>query len=102
MKLVDFRLDRETDEITASVNVIFEDCDLPEKRVFFKTPTAFANGFDASPNAFLVGCLLPALHLGERRIFVEGDVCPFLREGIGGGHAYSFPLDPRKIPADPC
>ncbi len=87
MKLVDFRLDREKDEIISSVNVIFEDCALPEKRVFFKTSAAFADGFDVSCDAFLVGCLLPALHLGERRIFVEGAVCPFLKEGIAAAMA---------------
>ena len=83
MKLVDFNLVRDADIVTASVRVIFEDNDLPEKTVFIKTNTAFAGGFDVNPDAFLVGCLLPALHLGEKRLFIEGEVCPFLKEGIG-------------------
>ena len=83
MKLVDFDLVREDGLVTASARVVFEDNDLPEKTVFIKTDAEFAPGFDVNPDAFLVGCLLPALHLGEKRLFIEGEVCPFLREGIG-------------------
>jgi hypothetical protein len=43
----------------------------------------FAEGFGANPDAFLVGCLLPALHLGEQRIFMDQAICPFLKEGTG-------------------
>ena len=43
---------------------------------------SFAQGFGANPDAFLVGCLLPALHLGEKRIFMDQAVCPFLKEGV--------------------
>ncbi|MEH0018842.1 MAG: hypothetical protein V6Z89_04265 [Desulfobacter sp.] len=82
MKLVDFNMTRASGEVTASATVIFEDSDLPDKTVFIKTGAAFADGFDANPDAFLVGCLLPALHLGEKRLRIEGDVCPFLLEGI--------------------
>ncbi len=83
MKLVDFNLVRDADIVTASVRVIFEDNELPEKTVFIKTNSSFADGFDVNPDAFLVGCLLPALHLGEKRLFIEGEVCPFLKEGVG-------------------
>ena len=82
MKLSDFRLEKEGKDLTASVNVIFEDCDRPEKRVFIKTPSQFAQGFDVNPDAFLVGCLLPALHLGERRICLDREIDPFLKEGV--------------------
>ncbi len=52
------------------------------KKSIFKTPEDHARGFSANPDAFLTGCLLPALHLGEKRVFVDGAVCPFLKEGI--------------------
>lgn len=82
MKLVDFKQIQEDDAVIASVRVVFEDSDRPEKIVYIKTPAGFARGFSANPDAFLVGCLLPALHLGEQRIYVDEKICPFLKEGI--------------------
>ncbi len=83
MKIIDFNLTRDSEFATASARVIFEDCNRPEQRVYIKTPLSFAPGFDANPDAFLVGCLLPALHLGEKRIYIEQAICPFLKEGVG-------------------
>jgi hypothetical protein len=82
MKITQIQLEHDAGFATASARVIFEDRDLSEKTVFIKTPKDHARGFDANPDAFLVGCLLPALHLGEKRIFVDGPVCPFLKEGV--------------------
>ncbi|HCY83930.1 MAG TPA: hypothetical protein DHV36_02215, partial [Desulfobacteraceae bacterium] len=82
MKLVDFNLDKDGDAVTASARVVFEDNDRDPKTVFIKTTEEFADGFGVNPDAFLVGCLLPALHLGEKRLWVDGEVCPFLLEGV--------------------
>ncbi|MCP3941955.1 MAG: hypothetical protein GY710_10795 [Desulfobacteraceae bacterium] len=83
MKIIDFNLTRDSQFVTAGARVIFEDCNRPEQSVFIKTPLSFASGFEANPDAFLVGCLLPALHLGEKRIFIGQKICPFLKEGLG-------------------
>lgn len=83
MKLVDFKLERDAGDVTASARVVFEDCGHPEQTVFIKTAEAHARGFGVNPDAFVAGCLLPALHLGESRLHVDGEVCPFLLEGIG-------------------
>ena len=82
MKLLDFNLEQDADSVTARVRVVFEDSDRPDQVVYIKTLPEFAQGFDVNPDAFLVGALLPALHLGEKRIFVEGEICPFLKEGV--------------------
>jgi hypothetical protein len=111
MKIIDFNLARDSQFATASARVIFEDCNRPEKTVFIRTPLSFAKGFTANPDAFLVGCLLPALHLGEKRIFIEQAICPFLKEGVGvamnilshwtreGGKEHQY--TPIKIEANP-
>lgn len=67
----------------ASARVVFENCDRPSKTVFIKTPVSDAAGFDANPDAFLVGCLVPAMYYGEKRMVVDGRVCPLLKEGLG-------------------
>jgi len=82
MKITDIQLTQDSDFAIASARVSFEQSDHPDKHVYVKTPKAYARGFGANPDAFLVGCLLPALHLGEKRIFVEEAVCPFLKEGV--------------------
>lgn len=82
MKIDDFNLTQDSEFVTASARVIFEDCARPDKTVFFKTPLEFAPGFRLNPDAFLVGCLLPALHLGEKRILIQEEICPFLKEGV--------------------
>lgn len=82
MKLLDFDLEEDAGAVTASARVVFEECDVPEKKVYIKTDPRFAKGFSANPDAFLAGCLLPALHFGEKRIFIDGQICPFLKEGV--------------------
>lgn len=83
MKITHIQLKRDAGFAVARARVSFEDSDRPNQEVFIKTLEDHAQTFNASPDAFLVGCLLPAMHLGEKRIFVDGPVCPFLMEGLG-------------------
>ena len=71
MKISDFTLTEDNDTIRANARVQFEDCPNPEKQVFIKTSKKYADDFFANPHAFLVGCLLPAIHLGEKRILID-------------------------------
>lgn len=82
MKLSKLNLVREQDTINATALVQFEDCAQPDRQVYIKTLKKFEKEFSAAPHAFLVGCLLPALYFGEKRIHVEGEICPFLKEGL--------------------
>jgi hypothetical protein len=65
-----------------SARVVWEACDQPEREIFIETEAAFADALAPLPDAFLTGALIPALHFGERRIAVEGAVCPRLKEGL--------------------
>ncbi|MFH2091574.1 MAG: hypothetical protein ABIJ31_04350 [Pseudomonadota bacterium] len=82
MKISNIHLIQEQDTLTATAMVRFEDCSRPDSQVYIKTSNAYEGGFFANPDAFLVGCLLPALHLGEKRIAIDGEICPFLKEGL--------------------
>ena len=62
--------------------VQWEDCDRPDHDIFIETEEAFAQDLSLNPHAFLVGCIIPALHFGERRIFLDAEICPNLREGL--------------------
>ena len=69
-------------KIRISSQVIWENCDEPEKLVFMETPEQFGKNMELNPAAFLVGCIIPALYFGEKRIKMEWDICPVLLEGL--------------------
>jgi len=62
--------------------VAWEDCDQPDREIFIETERRYAGDLTLDPHAFLVGCLIPAMHLGEQRIAIDGQICPFLFEGL--------------------
>ena len=66
--------------VTATVN--WEDCDRPAREVFIETEEEFSRDISCNPHAFLVGCIIPAMHFGEQRIFLDAEICPSLREGL--------------------
>ena len=65
-----------------SARVQFEESEQPEKTVFIKTPHVTEEKLSLNPHAFLVGCLIPAMHFGEQRIKMDEAVCPSLLEGL--------------------
>ena len=62
--------------------VTWEDCDRPQREIYIERVQGAAEGFWPNPNGFLLGAIVPAMHCGERRIQVEGSVCPDLRNGL--------------------
>ena len=82
MKIVNLR--RETDENIArlSVTVQWEDNDRPDKDVYFGTDSDYGNALNDDINSFLVACVLPAMHHGEKRLYLDGAVCPELKDNI--------------------
>ncbi len=73
----------ETD-MTAAVRatVRWEDCDRPDREVFIETEKRFSADLSRHLQPFVVGCLIPALYFGERRLAVDGALCPYLLEGL--------------------
>ncbi len=70
-----------------AADVVWEDADRPSRTVWFETDESLAGALTPSPDAFVTGCIVPAVRHGERRIRVEGAVCPELREGLRGALA---------------
>jgi len=65
-----------------SADVRWETTDQPDRTVYVETLPAFADALTLNADAFLVGCLVPAMFYQEHRIRVDGAVCPFLLEGL--------------------
>lgn len=55
---------------------------LRNRKVYFETDADFGQFLSCNPHAFLVGCIMPAMHHGEKRIFIDAEVCPKLRDGL--------------------
>jgi hypothetical protein len=82
MKVDDFNKNVEGGLASVSATVTWEDADRPERRIYIKTDAQFADDLDCNPNAFLLAAVIPAMYHGERRVLVEGKVCPQLRNGL--------------------
>lgn len=82
MKIFNLNLSEREGQLEASACVRFEDSDRDDQTIYIRTPKAYRKDFSADPHAFLVGCLLPALHLGEKRMAVDHEICPYLKEGL--------------------
>lgn len=82
MRISDFKLNTKGNRTRAVATITWEDCNQPQRDVFIETESRFSDAISCNPNAFIVGCLLPAMHYGEKRIKIEEDICPFLNEGL--------------------
>jgi hypothetical protein len=82
MKIEDLRLENNDDRCRVTATVVWEDCDRPKQDVYFETLREFAEGLSCNPYAFLIGCLLPAMHDGEERILLDAETCPELNVGL--------------------
>ena len=65
-----------------SADVIWENCDRPTRNIYIETEAEFGEDLNYNPNSFVLGTILPAMFHGERRLKIEGKVCPILRNGL--------------------
>jgi hypothetical protein len=82
MRILDLEWKRAGERARVSATVRWEDCNEPDREVFMETTGAFGTDLAANPHAFLVGCIVPAMHFGEKRISMDSPICPGLREGL--------------------
>lgn len=82
MRIENLRAETNENKTRVTATVIWEDCERPATEVYFATDKAFAEDLSCDPHAFLTACIMPALHHGEKRVFVDGEICPVLRDGL--------------------
>jgi hypothetical protein len=82
MKIENFRSEKRNGRAAVLATVSWEESDRPTQEMFFETDEKFAESISCNPNAFLVACILPAMHHGERRVLVDGGICPELKENL--------------------
>ena len=82
MKIENLRTERSNDRVRVAATVIWEDCGRPSHEVFFETDERFSESLIRNPHAFQVVCAIPAMHYGEKRVFIDAEICPELLEGL--------------------
>jgi len=82
MRIDDLKLEPEGEWVTASARVTWEENDRPTQRLRMQFGTSLAEDVDCDPNAFFVAMATPAAFFGERRLAVEGTLCPVLVDGV--------------------
>jgi hypothetical protein len=83
MQIRSVRTDTSGDRIRISAEITWEDCDRPSQEVYLETEAQFADALTPDAHPFLIAAILPAMRRGERRIAVDGEICPQLRLGLG-------------------
>jgi len=82
MIIEELRQEATSTTVRVTATVRWEDSDRPPQDVFYEADRSRGEGFAPDANALLVGCYLPAIRGGERRIRLAGPVCPRLRDGL--------------------
>ncbi len=88
MRIFNLQASRVNEIDTLSASVAWEDNDRPMVEVFFRIYGEEGIVSSSDYNAFLVACAVPALCYRERRILVEGAVCPWLVNNLMTMMAY--------------
>ena len=82
MKIENLRTERNENRARVAATVSWEDCDRPSYELFFETEEVFAESISCNPHAFLLACAIPAMYYGEKRLFIDAEICPTLKDGL--------------------
>ncbi|MGH7926709.1 MAG: hypothetical protein ACREQV_02820, partial [Candidatus Binatia bacterium] len=82
MRIENVRTAQHAGRIRLMADAIWEERQHPLQELYFETREEFASALDPVPDPFLIASILPAMHHGERRIAVDGEICPALKEGL--------------------
>ncbi len=82
MRLFDLRRGTSEDAIRVSATVAWEDSDRPVREIWAEVAPEYGPALADELDGFAVAAAITAQHHGERRLLVEGTLCPRLREGL--------------------
>jgi hypothetical protein len=82
MKIENLRSNKNGELARIAAIVTWEDCDRPTQEIYFETTEVFAEGLTCNPHTFLLACIMSAMRHGEKRIFIDAEICPELRHGM--------------------
>ena len=102
MRIENLQSESAQSKARVSASIVWEDCDRPDQEIYFETSEEYAESLTCHPHAFLVGCVIPAARHGEKRIAIDSEICPELRNGLLRAMHwlrswYKYPSEPVRI-----
>lgn len=82
MKISNLRAEKSGQRTKFLATATWEDSSRAPVDLFFEIPSEFGEALSVNANAFLTGTLVSAMEAGEKRIAIDGDVCPRLHAGL--------------------
>jgi hypothetical protein len=82
MKITGIKKEGGIHGLRISALVRWEDCQRDDQYIYFEADSAFVEDLACNPDAFLAAAIVPAFWSGERRLSIEGEVCPELCENL--------------------
>ncbi len=82
MRVENFKTDKKGNLARAVATVIWENRNRPSQEVYVATSAEFAQGLSCNPDTFLLACLMVAFHYGEKRLYLDAEICPELRDNL--------------------
>ena len=82
MKITDFRVSGGPRGTRVSATLSWEDSDRADAELYFASPRLDAPALMQRPEPFLIAAYPLAMLHGERRVRIDGVVCPRVREGL--------------------
>jgi 7-cyano-7-deazaguanine synthase in queuosine biosynthesis len=82
MKVRELELIEKSDAARVQARVTWEDTKRDDVHLFYETNKNAGNGFWPDPNAFLLSTYLPAWKRGEKRVHIDGTLCPWLCDNM--------------------
>ena len=82
MRLEQLRREAAGGRVRAVADVVWEQSGLPAQALRFEVPEELAADLEPSPEAFALAALPAAVWRGERRLWIDGSLCPRLASGL--------------------
>ncbi|NEQ77074.1 MAG: hypothetical protein F6K23_31130 [Okeania sp. SIO2C9] len=87
MRIENLRTEELGERRRVAADIIWETAKTSAQVLYFEAPYPFAEDLQPSANAFVLASLPFAVWLGEKRIFVQGSICPRLYSGLDAAMA---------------
>lgn len=82
MRITNLRSEDRGELLRLAADVQWEVADRPDMELYYEVPAEYGDHVALGAEAFLTAATLPAMRLNERRVTIEGEVCPQLLEGL--------------------
>lgn len=82
MRINNLRKEQRGDATAVVADVTWEDCARPARTVHFETDEPYGKHLQVSPEAFVLSAMPAAMRHGEKRIAIDGSLCPRFRDNL--------------------